>query len=150
MCQNYSCVCGNHTPRVKSHSACGNCTLRVEINLVRVYITPVSVVITLCVWKLHSACKITLWGLKLHLRVEITLVRVEITLCVWKLDSACRNYTLRIESHYLCINYTRKCHIQMHTCQNYTRGCRNHTLRIKYHCAGRNCTFRVEITLVRV
>jgi hypothetical protein len=54
-CQNYSRVTGNHTLRVKSHSACVNRTLRVEINLVCVGITFVP--------------------------VEITL-RVEITLCV--------------------------------------------------------------------
>jgi hypothetical protein len=28
--------------------------------------------------------------------------------------------------------------------------CRSHILRVKSHCAGENCTFRVEITLVRV
>jgi hypothetical protein len=48
-----SCV---SKPRVKSHSECGNRTLRVENNLVRVEITLV--------------------------RVIITLTRVKITLCV--------------------------------------------------------------------
>jgi hypothetical protein len=33
------CVCGNHTLRVKSHSAGGNSTLRIEITLLRVEIT---------------------------------------------------------------------------------------------------------------
>jgi hypothetical protein len=51
-CQNYSHVTGNHTAckitlRVKSHSACVNRTLRVEINLVRVGITFVPLEITL-------------------------------------------------------------------------------------------------------
>jgi hypothetical protein len=45
--QNYTRVSGNHTLRVKSHSACGNSTLHVEINLVRVEFTFVSVIITL-------------------------------------------------------------------------------------------------------
>jgi hypothetical protein len=65
------------------------------------------------------------------LRVEITLVSVETALCVWKLDPACRKHTLMlVESHALCINYTRKCHIQTHTFQNYTRESGNHTLRV--------------------
>jgi hypothetical protein len=55
-------VCGNHTLRLKSHSAGGNCTLRVEITLVRVEITPERILIT-------------------FVRVEITL-RVEIILCL--------------------------------------------------------------------
>jgi hypothetical protein len=55
-------VCENQTLHVKSHSACVNRILRVEINLVRVEITIVCVVIT-------------------FVPVEITL-RVEITLCV--------------------------------------------------------------------
>jgi hypothetical protein len=45
-CQNYSRVSRYHTLRVKPHSACGNRTLRVEINLVRVEITLVRVGIT--------------------------------------------------------------------------------------------------------
>jgi hypothetical protein len=45
-CQNYTRVCGNYTLRVKSHSADGNFTLRVEINLVRVEITLVRFGIT--------------------------------------------------------------------------------------------------------
>jgi hypothetical protein len=60
--QHYSLVSGNRTLRVKSHSACENRTLRVEITLARVEITLVRVVITFVV-------------------VEITL-RVEIKLCV--------------------------------------------------------------------
>jgi hypothetical protein len=39
-------VSGKHTLRVKSHSACGNCTLRVEINLEPVEITLVRVGVT--------------------------------------------------------------------------------------------------------
>jgi hypothetical protein len=45
-CQNYSHVSGNYTLRVKLYSACGNRSLRVEINLVRVEITFVRVVIS--------------------------------------------------------------------------------------------------------
>jgi hypothetical protein len=64
-CQTYSRVFVNHTMHVKSHSASGNRTLRVEINLIRVEITLMRVVFTLiCV--------------KVTLRVEITLVCVEI------------------------------------------------------------------------
>jgi hypothetical protein len=58
--------------RVKSHSAGGNCTLRVEITLVRVEITLVS-------------CEN--WTLS----VEITLFRAEIT--------AIKNYTRTCEHH---------------------------------------------------
>jgi hypothetical protein len=36
--QNYTFVCGNHNLRVKTPYADGNCTLRVEITLVRVVI----------------------------------------------------------------------------------------------------------------
>jgi hypothetical protein len=61
-CQNYSRVSGNHTLRVKAHSACENCTLRVEIKLLRVEITLVRIRIT-------------------FVPFEITL-RVEITICV--------------------------------------------------------------------
>jgi hypothetical protein len=60
---------GNHTLRVKLHSAWGNRTLRVEINFMRVEITLVRVGITLvCV------------GIT-FVPVETTL-RVEIALCV--------------------------------------------------------------------
>jgi hypothetical protein len=65
-CQNYIRVCGNYTLCVKSHSAGGNCTLRVKITLVRVEITLVCVVITFV-------------PVKFALRVEIRL-RLEITL----------------------------------------------------------------------
>jgi hypothetical protein len=44
-CQTYSRVCIKHTLRVKSHSACGNLTLRVQTNLVLVEITLVRVLI---------------------------------------------------------------------------------------------------------
>jgi hypothetical protein len=60
--------------RVKSHCACGNRTLRVEINLVRVEITLVRIVITF----VHV--------LILLVSVIITLIRVKITL-------ACRNHS---------------------------------------------------------
>jgi hypothetical protein len=53
--------------RVKSYSACGNCTLGVEINLVRIEITLVRVINT-------------------FVPVEVTL-RVGITLCIQKLHS---------------------------------------------------------------
>jgi hypothetical protein len=45
-----------HTLYVKSHSACGNRTLRVENNIERIEITLVRVEVTLCVLKLHSTC----------------------------------------------------------------------------------------------
>jgi hypothetical protein len=53
-------VNGNHTLRVKSHSAFGNRTLRAEIYLVRVEINLVRVEITFVL-------------VKITLRVEITL-----------------------------------------------------------------------------
>jgi hypothetical protein len=61
---------GNHSLRVKSHSACGKRTLRVEINLLRVKITLERVVITFVriVMTLVSAI--------------LTLIRNKITLCV--------------------------------------------------------------------
>jgi hypothetical protein len=67
-CQNYSRVSENHTLRVKSHSACGDCTLRVEINLVLVEIT------------------LVLFGTTLA-PVEMTL-RVEIIHCMYKSQSS--------------------------------------------------------------
>jgi hypothetical protein len=54
---------------VKSHSACGNCTLRVEINLGSVEITLERVVITF------------LRVVIILVSVIITLIRVKITLC---------------------------------------------------------------------
>jgi hypothetical protein len=71
------------------------------------------------------------------LRVKITLVCVEITLCVYPLHFASINHTPAYRNH------TR-------SCQNNTIVCNNHTLHIKSHCAGGNCTLRVEITLVCV
>jgi hypothetical protein len=69
-----------------------------------------------------------------------------------------------------CRYHTRECHIQMHTCQNYSRVSGNHTLHLKSHSACwnhtracwnlicaflnhtacRNYTLRVGITLVSV
>jgi hypothetical protein len=61
-------TCQNYYLRVKSHSACGNLTLRVETNHVRV-------------------------GIK-HVRVEITLERVVITLASVKITHfECRNHS---------------------------------------------------------
>jgi hypothetical protein len=76
-CKNYSRVRGKRTLRIKSHSAFGNLTVPVEINLVRIKITLVRVVITFVrvVIKLMSVT-ITL------IRVKITLIRVKITLRV--------------------------------------------------------------------
>jgi hypothetical protein len=77
MRQNYSRVCGSHTLRVKSHSTCGNCTLRVEITPVRVVIILMSVIFTRIRVKISE--NHNLRGSRI-LRVEINLVRVEITL----------------------------------------------------------------------
>jgi hypothetical protein len=60
-------VSGNPNLLVKQHSACGNRTLRVEINLVRVKITLVRVKITLV------SVGITFMPVDITLRVEITL-----------------------------------------------------------------------------
>jgi hypothetical protein len=70
-CQHYSRVSEIHTMRVKSHSACGNRTLRVEVNRVLVEITLLRVGVT-------------------FVPVEITL-RVEIILCLWKSHSSVYN-----------------------------------------------------------
>jgi hypothetical protein len=70
--QTYSRVCRNHTRHVKSHSSCGNCTLRVEIYLVRVEINLVRIEIV--------RIEIVRIGITFVL-VDITLW-VEITLCV--------------------------------------------------------------------
>jgi hypothetical protein len=67
-------VCVETTRRVKSHSPCGNRTLRVEINLVHVEINLLRVEIT-------------------FVRVEITLVSVIITLIRVKITFACRNHS---------------------------------------------------------
>jgi hypothetical protein len=48
MSKNYTLVCGNHNLRVKSHYAGGNCTLRVEIHLVRVVIAEFFLAFLLC------------------------------------------------------------------------------------------------------
>jgi hypothetical protein len=59
--QIYSCVCENHTLRVKLHTACGNHTLRVKINLVRVKINLLHVVITFVVVEITLRVVITLY-----------------------------------------------------------------------------------------
>jgi hypothetical protein len=73
MCPSYYRVSGNHTLRVKSHSACGNRTQRAAINLVRVESTLVRVGITLV------RVGITFVFMEITLRVGITLESVEIT-----------------------------------------------------------------------
>jgi hypothetical protein len=73
-CQNHSRVWGSHTLRVKSHFACENRTMRVEINRVRLEITLVRVVITL-------------------VHVVITLVSVIIKLISGKSHSACKKHS---------------------------------------------------------
>jgi hypothetical protein len=78
--RNYTITCLNHT-------------LWVEVTLVRIKITVVSVVITFA-------------------RFKITL-RVEITLSVWKSHSACENRNLRahscvLRSHFTFRNYTQR------------------------------------------
>jgi hypothetical protein len=77
VCENYSRVSRNHTLRVKLHFACGNCTVRVEIN---VEITLVRVGVT-------------------FVPVEITL-REKITLCVCRIHTrACRNHNREFHIH---------------------------------------------------
>jgi hypothetical protein len=80
---NYSLVSINHTLRVKSHSACGNRTLRVEINLVLIEITLVRVGITFLLVKNQLRLKITLVSVIFtRMRVKLTLVCVETILGV--------------------------------------------------------------------
>jgi hypothetical protein len=66
-CQQYFLVSRNHALRIKSHSACGSRTLRVEINLVHVEITLVRVRIT------FLRVKTTLVSVKITMRVENTV-----------------------------------------------------------------------------
>jgi hypothetical protein len=101
-CQAYSLVCTKHTRRVKSHSACGNLTLLLETNLLRVEITLMRVKITLCVFKSHS------WVSYLHAYVAKLFscewkphYACKITLCVWKSYFAYRNQSCT------CLNHTR-------------------------------------------
>jgi hypothetical protein len=88
----------------KSHSACINDTLHVEITLVRIDITVVSVVRT-------------------FVRVKITL-HVEILLCVYISHSMCRNRSC------VYLNHSRKCRKHICVCQNHT-ACGNYTLRVE-------------------
>jgi hypothetical protein len=86
-------VCDNYTLIVILHSAYGNRTLRVKINLVPVVITFVRRNHTREYHNHTHTCQNPI------LRVEITLMHVEITVervkshCVWKLHSACINHT---------------------------------------------------------
>jgi hypothetical protein len=76
-------VSGNHTLRVKSHSASKNRTLRVKINLVRVVITFVPFEITMRVEIRLELAEITLGSVIFpRIRVKLTLVCVESILCV--------------------------------------------------------------------
>jgi hypothetical protein len=104
-CQTYSCVCIKHTIRVKSHFACENLTLRVEINLVRVEITLMRIEITLSVLKFNFACLNHNRACRNHIRKchihthtcqNLTRVCVKSHSWVLKLHSACRNFTLRV------------------------------------------------------
>jgi hypothetical protein len=87
-------VSGNHTLRLKSHSAYGNCTLRVEINFMRVEIILVRVGITFVPVKITLRVEIE--------RVGITLDRVEITCQTY--SRVCRKLTLSVKSHSACGN----------------------------------------------
>jgi hypothetical protein len=76
-------VSGYHSLRAKSHSACGNRTLHVEINLVRVEFTLVRVGITFVSVDLTLRVEITLVSVIFtRIRVKHTLLCVESTLCV--------------------------------------------------------------------
>jgi hypothetical protein len=50
----------------------------------------------------------------------------------------------------VCVNQTQACRSHNCKCHIHTRVCGNYTLRAKSHSVGGNCTFRVDITLVRV
>jgi hypothetical protein len=84
-------VCENHTLHVKSQSACGNRTLRVEINLMRLVITFERVVITLIRVKIALArrnysCACGNHSCECHCPIRAC-----------QNHNACRNYTLRVE-----------------------------------------------------
>jgi hypothetical protein len=109
-CQNYSRLIKNHTLRKKSHFACGNRNLRVEITLWRVGITFVLVLITL--------------------RVEIRLVGVIFTRIRLKLTFACVEIksTLCVQKPILCMLNSHSGVLKLNSaCINHTRVCLNHT-----------------------
>jgi hypothetical protein len=102
----HECHIHNYTLRVKSHSACGNRTLRVEITLVRVKTT--------VVWKLHStsinhtrACRYHTCECHNHTHTcrNYSRVRGNHTLCL-KTHSACINRTLRVEINLVRVEIT--------------------------------------------
>jgi hypothetical protein len=86
-------VCGHHNLRVKSHSAGGNCTLRVEI-LARVETT-------LCVWKLGSASR-------------NHILRVESHSSCINYGSECHIYTNTYQNYTrVCVNHTLRVEIAL-------------------------------------
>jgi hypothetical protein len=76
--------------RVKSHSVGGNCTSRVEIPVVRVEIT-------LCVWKLGSACR------NHTLRVKSHSSSINYGRECHIYTNTCQNYTPVCENHNLWV-----------------------------------------------
>jgi hypothetical protein len=89
----------------ESHSASGNCTLRVEITLLRVEIT-------LCVWKLDSACRNHTLRVKSH--------------------SSCINYSRECHIYTnTCQNYTRVCGNHTLRVEIALLACGHTTLRVK-------------------
>jgi hypothetical protein len=126
-CQNYSRVSGNHTLRVKSHSVCGDRSLRVEINLVHVEITLLSIGITFVPVETTLRVEITLERVEITLMsVIFTCIRVKLTL-VCAESSACGNITVRVETNLVRIENTllrvanTLCVYKFHSvCRNYT------------------------------
>jgi hypothetical protein len=122
--KSHSLVSKSHSYVTKSHSGCshnvcGNYTLHKQIIFKRVVITLVSVIFTrifskllLCMWKPHSACKITLY--------------------VWKSYSACKNQSCACWNHTrTCCSHNRASRNHIRECHNHTHTCQNHTLRVE-------------------
>jgi hypothetical protein len=109
------CVCGNHTLRVKSHSACINNTRACRNHTRECHI--------------HTRSRI---------RLKITLV-CEITLCRWKLHFAWKNHPCA------CWNHTRACCNHIRAWQVHTVCGKNTFCVKKSHSASENNTLRVEI-----
>jgi hypothetical protein len=135
---------------LKSHSACGNYTLRVEITLfvwkLRSETTLVRMNITHSDFYTHSVI-LTRMSVNTHtcqhhtLRVEITLVRIEITVVSVVITYVRVKITLRMEIT-LYVYESHSCLLKSHFLfRNYTCACVHHTMH-----ACKNNTLHVEIT----
>jgi hypothetical protein len=146
-CHNHTYTCQHQTPHVK------NSFMRVEISVVSVVVTVVRVEITLCVWKLHSACR------NYTLRVEIALYIHKSNLCVLKSHFAFRNCTCASVHHSMRVEITHNSYFYRQSVVltrlsvitlvhvEITVVSVNHNCAFQHHTSCGNYTLRVEITL---